>query len=135
MILKIFTDGGSKGNPGKASIGVVFYLKGKNIFEDCQPIGIATNNDAEYQALIFALEKLKEKDFLKKYQIKKIEFFSDSKLMISQIKGVFKVKSDKIRSYLLKIRILENEINLPIDYHHINREKNQYANFLVNKIR
>src|SRR3989339_1610463 len=56
MVLKVFTDGGSKGNPGPSSIGIVFYLNNKKIFEHKESIGIATNNDAEYTALIRALE-------------------------------------------------------------------------------
>lgn len=52
MILKVYTDGGSRGNPGPSSIGGVGYLKDKRIFEFKKSIGIATNNDAEYQALL-----------------------------------------------------------------------------------
>ena len=59
MILKVFTDGGSKGNPGPSSIGGVGYIDGKKVFDFKKSIGIATNNDAEYQALIEALEKIR----------------------------------------------------------------------------
>lgn len=130
-ILKIFTDGGSKGNPGPASIGVVFYLNDKKIFGFHQSIGFATNNDAEYQALIFALKKLKEiKD---KYKVEKVIFYSDSQLLVNQINGFYKVKNGKIKEYILKIKNIEQEINLPIIYQQIPREKNKEADKLVNK--
>ncbi len=128
MTLKVFTDGGSKGNPGLASIGIVFYKANKKIFQLHEKIGYATNNDAEYQAVIRALEEIKKQSF----NITKINFFSDSKLLVNQINGVYKVKNSKIKEYILKIRILESEINLPISYTHIGRENNQEADKLVN---
>ena len=130
MVLKIYTDGGSKGNPGPSSIGGVGYIDGKKVFEFNKSIGIATNNDAEYQALIKALEQILNI----KSQILKIEFYSDSRLMVNQVKGLFKVKNGKIREYILKIRSLEQEINLPITYHLISREQNIEADRLVNAV-
>jgi len=132
--LKIFTDGGSKGNPGKASIGGVFYIGSKKIFQFNQSIGIATNNDAEYQALIYALEEIKKQKekLVNDFKVERIDFYSDSRLLVNQINGFFKVKNGKIKEYILKIRILEEEINLPISYHQIPREKNKEADRLVN---
>src|SRR3989339_149097 len=126
MTLKVFTDGGSKGNPGPSSIGIVFYLDNKIVFKHKESIGIATNNDAEYLALIKALQiinpksqdpnKFKVPNF---QDIKQIQFFSDSRLMVNQVNGLFKVKNGKIKEYILKIRVLEQEISLPIAYSHI----------------
>lgn len=130
MILKVFTDGGSKGNPGPSSIGGVGYLNGEKIFEFKKSIGIATNNDAEYQALIHALEIINSKIL----NLKKIEFYSDSRLMVNQVKGLFKVKNGRIREYILKIRGLEQEINLPITYQYVPREQNVEADLLVNSV-
>ena len=134
--LKIFTDGGSKGNPGKASIGGVFYIGSKKIFQFNQSIGIATNNDAEYQALIYALEEIKKQKekLVNDFKVERIDFYSDSRLLVNQINGFFKVKNGKIKEYILKIRILEEEINLPISYHQIPREKNKEADRLVNTL-
>jgi ribonuclease HI len=129
MILKVYTDGGSKGNPGPSSIGGIGYLNGEKIFEFKKSIGVATNNDAEYKALIEALEQIKN---IKK--INKINFYSDSRLMVNQVNGLFKVKNGKIKEYILKIRVLEQEINLPISYHYIPREQNAEADRLVNAI-
>ena len=66
MILKVFTDGGSKGNPGLASIGGVGYINSKKVFDFKKSIGVATNNDAEYKALIHALEIINPKSQIKK---------------------------------------------------------------------
>lgn len=131
MILKIYTDGGSKGNPGPSSIGMVFYLDGEKIFTYQADIGIATNNAAEYQAVIVALSNIKtQMSQLKK--VNKIEFYSDSRLLVNQVKGLFKVKNSAIREFVFTIRTLEREIGLPISYHHIPREKNTVADRLVN---
>lgn len=134
MILKVYTDGGSKGNPGAASIGIVFYFDGKKIFSHRENIGIATNNDAEYQALIKALVNIKNQipTIKNTYKIVKIDIFSDSRLLVNQVNGLFKVKNSKIREYIFTIRNLEQEINLPISYRLIPREENKVADRLVN---
>jgi len=142
MILKVFTDGGSKGNPGPSSIGGVGYIDGKKVFDFKKSIGIATNNDAEYQALIEALEKIRSTNIeirnnsqnLNFKNVKQIQFFSDSRLMVNQVKGLFKVKNGKIKEYILIIRGLEQEINLPITYQYVPREENVEADKLVNQI-
>ena len=145
MVLKVYTDGGSKGNPGPSSIGGVGYLQGKKVFDFKKSIGIATNNDAEYQALIKALEIINPKSQVtnlpagrhvnsKIINLKKIEFYSDSRLMINQVKGLFKVKNGKIKEYMLTIRGLEQEINLPITYSYVPREQNVEADRLVNEV-
>ena len=142
MILKVFTDGGSKGNPGPSSIGGVGYIDSKKVFDFKKSIGIATNNDAEYQALIEALEKIRSTNIeirnnsqnLNFKNVKQIQFFSDSRLMVNQVKGLFKVKNGRIKEYILIIRGLEQEINLPITYQYVPREENVEADKLVNQI-
>ncbi len=129
MILKVFTDGGSKGNPGPSSIGGVGYIEDKKVFEFKKAIGIATNNDAEYQALIAALEQI-----LNIKKVTKINFYSDSRLMVNQVKGLFKVNIGRIREYILRIRVLEQEIALPITYSYVPREQNVEADLLVNSV-
>lgn len=147
MILSIYTDGGSKGNPGPASIGIAYYLGGKIIHTYREDLGVATNNEAEYTAVIRALEKIKntlrplrnssgqESSGLVDLEIqnvKKIHFYCDSSLVVNQLNGLFKVKHPGIREFVLKVRILEQEVNLPITYTHIPREKNTIADALVN---
>jgi len=136
MVLKVFTDGGSKGNPGPSSIGGVGYINDKKIFEFKKAIGIATNNDAEYQALIEALINIKNQksDIKMTYKILKIEFNSDSRLMVNQVKGLFKIKNGRIREYILKIKGLEQEVGLPITYNYVPREQNVEADLLVNSV-
>ncbi|MBI2051352.1 ribonuclease HI family protein [Candidatus Roizmanbacteria bacterium] len=130
MVLKVYTDGGSRGNPGPAAIGVAFYIGVEPIFTYREDIGIATNNDAEYTALIRALEKIKEQREKIK-DAEKIEVRSDSSLIINQVRGFFKVKQGKIKEYIFKIRTLEQEIGLPVSYHLIPREENRVADALV----
>lgn len=146
MILEIYTDGGSKGNPGPSSIGMVFYRAGKKIFAHREDIGVATNNAAEYRALIEALQQVKnvklapsegkfdfpEVEGLKIKNITEIAVYSDSRLLVNQVNGLFKVKNAAIREYIFTIRTLEQEIALPISYHLIPREKNTVADALVN---
>ena len=131
MILSIFTDGGSKGNPGPAAIGYVMYIQGKEVFKGRQDIGVATNNDAEYRALIEALKHVvKRKKQLGEFE--EIQVSSDSRLLVNQVRGLFKIKNAKIREYVLQVRMLENEIGLPISYKDIPREENTVADALVN---
>lgn len=131
-VLSIYTDGGSKGNPGPSSIGIVMYIEGKEVNRYQKHIGIATNNEAEYRALLTALEYVNSK---LKHTLApdSIECYSDSTLMVNQTNGRFKVKNSKIREFIMKIRILEQEIGLPIKYIHIPRKENRVADTLVNQ--
>ncbi len=129
MELHVFTDGGSLNNPGPAASSYLIYKSGKLITKEAVYLGKATNNFAEYSAMTMALAKIK--DLLISLRPSKIFCFSDSSLMINQINGIFKVKNKDLREFILKIRILEQEINAPIIYKHIPREKNQAADALV----
>lgn len=131
--LIIHTDGGSRGNPGNAAIGVhVTDQKNNVICQISKRIGTATNNVAEYSAVIEALRWIKEH---KKTtgSVKKISFFMDSQLLQLQLTGVYKVKNETLRSLLFQIRLLEQEVASPIYYHHIMREHNKKADQLVNQ--
>jgi len=132
MVINVYTDGGSKGNPGPSSIGIVFYVNGVSDYRFNQSIGTATNNDAEYFALIKALEILISRYHNK--NPKQVNFYSDSRLMVNQVNGLFKVKNAKIREYILKIRALEQDFKHPVSYHYIPREKNSEADSLVNSV-
>lgn len=135
MTLQVYTDGGSKGNPGPSAIGVACFIDGTRVAAFRRDIGVATNNEAEYTALIEALERIvewKKSDDTVLQKVDKIECFSDSRLMVNQVKGLFKVKESRIREFILKIRGLEQEIRLPIMYYLVPREKNTEADQLVN---
>ena len=125
-------DGGSRGNPGPAAIGVFFSGSGADGRDFSECIGKATNNEAEYHALIFALKKAKA--IFGKEKIKKIDFEvrSDSELLVRQMKGEYKIKEPELRGLFL------DSWNLKIDFKKINfvlvpREDNKRADRLVNE--
>ena len=129
----IFIDGGSRGNPGPAAFAVVFFKEGGVFKKYSQYLGEATNNEAEYQGLIFALKKAKS--LLGKEKIKKmpIEIKSDSELLIKQMRGEYKIKEPKIQTLFLKAW------NLKIDFKNLKfnliaRTQNKLADQLVNEI-
>lgn len=123
---KIFTDGASRGNPGPASIGVVVYdSEGQEIHQIARKLGIKTNNQAEYQAVYEALAYMKsigEKSFL---------LYSDSQLLVRQLKGIYKVKNVGLREIYGQIKSLENHFE-KFDYIHVPREENKRADELAN---
>lgn len=127
----VFTDGGARGNPGPAALGV--YIEdelGNPLAKIGKRLGVATNNVAEYSAIIEGLLwVLKNKE---KLIPEKIFFYMDSQLAYSQIAGLYKVKNAKLRELIFKIRELEASIKIPIFYSHIPREKNTKADFMVN---
>ena len=132
-LLNVFTDGGARGNPGESAVGVyIVDEKGNQVAALGKKIGIATNNVAEYmgvlEALSFIIENKKSLE-----EIERINFFLDSNLVCSQIRGFFKVKDAKLRDLLFKVNQKKQKINLPIYYSHIPREKNKKADFLVNQ--
>ncbi|MCL4338377.1 ribonuclease HI family protein [Patescibacteria group bacterium] len=131
----INTDGGARGNPGPSAIGVVIKTEnGQVLAELSRNIGQTTNNVAEYAAVIEALKWLKS-DKATKGQSDQIEihFFLDSTLVVNQLNGLFKVKEAHLRELMFQVRRLEQEVKGNISYAYIPREKNQRADYLVNK--
>ena len=129
--LKIYTDGGARGNPGPAAIGI--YILGENdkeILRFGKRIGSTTNNVAEYTAVITALEWLVENADLK--NLKQINFFLDSSLVVNQLNGKFKIKEIHLRELVITVKNLEKTLNCKIMYVHIIREKNYVADSMVN---
>jgi len=130
--IKIFTDGGSRGNPGPAAIGVYITDGKENVLAGIgKQIGVETNNTAEYRAVIEALSWLLD-NIGKIAEDAKISFFLDSLLVCSQIKGLYKVKNANLRDLLFQVRQKEAQIKRSIFYNHIPREKNKMADSLVN---
>jgi ribonuclease HI len=126
--LIIFCDGGAYNNPGPAALGIVFYNeKGEKLYEHSKFLGNATNNQAEYQAVIHALEIAKEK-----FDPNMIQFFIDSKLVVEQLNGNYKLKNFGLKPLYYSVKKLQ--LNFPIViYNHIPREKNELADELVKK--
>lgn len=133
--LIVYTDGSSLGNPGKAAIGVaIFDDKGNLIKEYSQEIGIKTNNEAEYEALLFALKKIKllfGKDNVKNIEI---EIRSDSQLMVSQLLGKYKILDEKIKNLFIEFWNLKTDFG-KITIIQIPREQNKLADALSKKLK
>ncbi len=126
--LTIFTDGGARGNPGPAAIGVVIYEGEKKVAEAGQFIGEKqTNNWAEYEAVIFALGKLFELE----RRDSDIDFKLDSLLVVEQLKGNWKIKEPALKLQAEKVRSLLKEFGR-VTFSHIPREQNKEADALVN---
>ncbi len=132
-MITVFTDGGARGNPGPAAIGVYIINDQKEVlYERGEKIGIATNNTAEYKAVIKALSWFLDNNKIV-IENSSIRFLLDSQLVVSQINGLFKVKNANLRSLLFEVREKEAGISAKITYAHIAREKNTKADELVNK--
>lgn len=128
LTLYVYTDGGSRGNPGPAAIGIVFFNENKErIAEYKECIGECTNNQAEYKALIKALE------LATAHCRKTIMCFLDSELVVRQLSGAYKIKNEELRRlfYLLKDRERAFE---KVVYNHTKNTNQfiQYADKLVN---
>ena len=154
--LKIYTDGGSRGNPGPAAIGV-HAVKGQTFVEDLSPvsdpvadrsspgvrsvnqktifqlsehIGNTTNNVAEWQAAIKALEYL----VVNQINPLQVDFYLDSELVVKQIKGQYKIKQSHLQSLALRLHQLLRQLSQSkISFYHIPREQNKLADALVNQ--
>ena len=125
LIYQIFCDGASRSNPGDASIGVSISLDGKEIHTISRKIGIATNNEAEYQALIDGLNYCIENS------IKEIEVFLDSNLVVEQVNKNFKVKAGNLKVLNSQVENMIKEFEY-IEFKHVYREENKRADQLAN---
>jgi len=130
----IYTDGGSRGNPGPAAVGIVFCNeKGQPFKRYPEYLGEnLTNNEAEYQAVVFALQKFKALFGKKLASNTDIEIKSDSELLIKQLKGEYKILDAKIQPLFLKIWNLRIDFK-KIKFTLISRERNKEADELVNE--
>jgi|GEM_PF-2175855 len=131
MNLTIYTDGGSLNNPGQAAYGFLIYHGEKQIYTQNERIGIASNNVAEYTALIRALEFVRDTIQKSKFRAKSLLVISDSLLMVNQVNSLYKVKNKDIKPLHSQIKMLEMELGLPITYQHVLRNKNTKADALV----
>ena len=144
--LIIHTDGGSRGNPGEGAIGVVIQQtvngKQQTVEEFGRRIGIVTNNEAEYIAVIEALKTVTNYELPARNathsvaggRITSINFFMDSKLVCEQLNGRWKIKQDHLRKLFTEVKRLEVEIGVPVSYTHVLRDKNKRADELLNQV-
>jgi len=125
--ITIYTDGGSRGNPGLAGIGYVIKdSDGNNLELGSKFIGTKTNNEAEYLALISALEQAK------KITSEQVNIIADSELMIKQLRKEYKVKQNHLKILLEQVETLSQNFS-KITYSHVKRELNIEADLLVNQ--
>lgn len=124
---KLYTDGGSRGNPGPSATGfVILDSKDKILNKGSKYLGITTNNQAEYTALVDGLKKCQDTG------VENLEVYMDSLLIINQMKGAYKVKNaDLIPLYRSAIQLSNNFKS--ISYTHVRRELNSIADSLVNE--
>jgi len=128
----IHTDGGSRGNPGPAAIGVVIQSSlGKNEYGEY--IGETTNNEAEYRAVIFALKKLKTLIGSKKSKEGSVEFLLDSELVVKQLNKEYKLKDKNIQNFFIEIWNLTFDFG-GVSFRYVPREENTEADRIVNQV-
>jgi len=126
-VLEVFTDGASRGNPGPASIGIVFRMKdGEALAEHCETIGRATNNVAEYRAVVAALEHCQ------RWQVKRVHLNMDSELIVRQLHGTYRVKSPDLRPLYQQVIFLSKGLE-EFRVRHIKRALNGHADALANR--
>jgi len=130
----IYSDGGSRGNPGHAAYGFIIYDEQKKIiYSDGKYINTATNNQAEYQGVLNALKYLC--NYFEKLKIQnqaQISVFLDSKLIVEQMNGNYKIKNEGLKPIYWEIRELIVKLGGIVHFIHIPREKNKEADKIVN---
>ena len=127
MKARLHTDGGARGNPGPAAYGYV--LEGEDgtvLAAEGVPIGVATNNVAEYSALVAGLTKALE------LAVPEVEVFSDSELMVTQMRGEYRVKNAALRALSQEATALARRVGA-VRYTHVLRDQNALADQLVNQ--
>ncbi len=126
-LIVVNVDGASRGNPGESGIGVAIFDKDSNLInEACDYLGVATNNIAEYNALILGVK------LSTKYNAKRVLFKSDSELMVKQIKGEYRVKNAQLKILFAEAQSLLKKLpNWKIM--HVPREENKEADLQANK--
>ncbi len=128
MHVQIYTDGGARGNPGPSATGIIIKDKnGKLLAEYGEYLGKQTNNFAEYSAIISALKKAKN------LGANTADCFLDSKLVVEQLKGKWKVKEPTLQKLFIQAYNASTQFK-KVTYKHIYREKNKEADSWVNKV-
>lgn len=122
----LHTDGGARGNPGPAGIGAVLVTEGEEKQTHSRYIGTATNNQAEYEALLAGL------DMAAKARVTHMTCYLDSELIVKQLNGQYRVKNVDLKEYYDQVQKIAKHFT-EISFHHVRREKNKEADRLVNE--
>jgi len=126
MIYKLYSDGGSRGNPGEAACGCVLFKNEKKLVDfDAKYLGIVTNNQSEYLGLIMGL------NLAVKHGVKELEVYLDSELAVKQMNGIYKIKNENIKKYKKEIDTILPKFD-KIEFRHIRREFNTHADKILN---
>ncbi len=120
------SDGGARGNPGPAGIGVILKNGGVVVARLKEYLGETTNNQAEYQALLLGLTKARA------LGARRVDCLLDSELVVNQLTGKYKMKNKDLGVWFMKIWNLKNEFDA-VTFRHVPREQNQEADALVNE--
>ena len=127
MKVKLFTDGGSRGNPGPAAFAYVLEAEdGTVLAAHGETIGVATNNVAEYSGLVAGLAKAVE------LAMPEVEVISDSELLVKQMRGEYKIKNEALRDLSLQAARHARQLD-KVEYRHVPRAQNELADSLVNE--
>lgn len=132
--IKVYTDGGSRGNPGIAGAGV--YMEdelGREFYREAKYLGTKTNNEAEYSAFLMAIDHLLRYEIKNPQKIDKVEFFLDSKLVVEQINKRWKIKKAELKQLAESSWKNLSTLPYPVFIKHLVREKNQLADQLANE--
>jgi ribonuclease HI len=122
----LHTDGGARGNPGPAGIGWVLAIAGQEVIKQGEYIGEATNNQAEYLALLAGLKQAAKEG------VDSLECFLDSELVVKQLAGKYRVKNEGLKGLFQEAQELSKKFK-KITFKHVRREKNKEADRLVNE--
>jgi len=126
-VLEIYTDGASRGNPGPAAIGILFRRKGgEDLAEHHEAIGRATNNVAEYRAVVTALE------ICQRWGARRVHLKMDSELIVKQLLGIYRVKSPELRPLYQQVVFISRGM-AEFQVTHVRREQNAHADALANR--
>ena len=131
MHLTIYTDGGSRGNPGSSASAFVVYSDNKLVSSGSKFLGTTTNNVAEYSAIIIALTWLEK--YSKTKSVSSVDFIVDSQLAQRQLTGVYKVKDAGLKVLYTNVKGLVSTFNFQITFKHVPRSNNREADALVNQ--
>ena len=127
MTVRLFTDGGARGNPGPAAYAFVLEEEdGTVVASRGETIGVATNNVAEYRGLIAGLEEAVA------LNLARIEVVSDSELMVKQMRGEYRIKNAALRELASEAGRLARRLGV-VEYRHVRRHENELADRLVNE--
>lgn len=147
MEIKVYADGGSRGNPGPGAAGAKLEIPAashrkqagrRNSKSETDEIRLAiylgdklTNNQTEYLAVIGALQYIQKN--LEADEVERVKFYLDSELIVRQLNGEYKVKSDNLRKLYDRVKTLEGQVGM-VEYSHVGREENVEADGLVNLV-